>query len=249
MQYYFIDQENWSDQGVIISGDDVHHVVHVMRMTQGDRVVCNHPDGRSAICEIVSFDKEVNLVIIDWLIELVELPVSVTVVQALPKGDKLDWIVQKATELGVNQIVPFQASRSVVKWDKKKHDKKIARLVKIAKEAAEQSHRSRLPVITDLHKLEQLVTLSKTYSHRFIAYEETTRAVKAKKLSQYFNKIKPADSVLIVIGPEGGLERAEVDLLLANQFEPVRFGPRILRTETAAMYALSSLSYYFEETE
>ncbi|WP_017472620.1 16S rRNA (uracil(1498)-N(3))-methyltransferase [Amphibacillus jilinensis] len=249
MQRYFIEGQNWKNDQIIISGDDAHHIVNVMRMTINDQVICNRSDGRVALCEIIEITDVIKLSILEWLEQEVELPIKVTLVQGLPKGDKLDWIAQKATELGVHAIIPFQASRSIVKWDIKKREKKQQRLMKIVKEASEQAHRNQLPKVKELHDLKSLIQLSQHYDHKFVAYEETARQQITQKLNAFFKQILPGQSVIVIIGPEGGLTEHEIDTFYQNGFEPVRFGPRILRTETASLYMLSALSYYFEETE
>ncbi|MBM7541680.1 16S rRNA (uracil(1498)-N(3))-methyltransferase [Amphibacillus cookii] len=249
MQRYFIEDQNWKNDQIIITNDDAHHIVNVMRMTLNDQVICNRSDGRVALCKIIEITDVIKLSILNWLEQEVELPIEVTLVQGLPKGDKLDWIAQKATELGVHTIIPFQASRSIVKWDMKKREKKQHRLKKIVKEASEQAHRNQLPKVEELHDLKALVQLSQHYDHKFVAYEETTRKQITQKLNVFFKQILPGQSVIVIIGPEGGLTEEEIDTFYQNGFEPVRFGPRILRTETASLYLLSALSYYFEETE
>nr|WP_318539015.1 16S rRNA (uracil(1498)-N(3))-methyltransferase [Terribacillus saccharophilus] len=176
-----------------------------------------------------------------------EMPVSVTIAQGLPKGDKLEWIVQKGTELGASAFVPFQVARSVVKWDEKKKDKKRQRLEKIAKEAAEQSSRLIIPAIEDVQSFQMSLDSDDTYKHKLFAYEEAAKGFKAEPLRSVFQHISPSDNVLVVIGPEGGFSESEANALQNAGFAPIRLGPRILRTETAPLYMLASLSYHFEE--
>ncbi|GGM31185.1 ribosomal RNA small subunit methyltransferase E [Paraliobacillus quinghaiensis] len=250
MQRYFVPAINFSDNTVTIEGDDVHHITRVMRMESGDEIICNHPSGKAAICKILTVsDQEVVVSINNWLEQSAELPIHVTVAQGLPKGDKLELILQKGTELGATGFIPFQASRSVVKWDNKKVAKKIERFKKIVKEASEQSHRTILPHVESIETIQSLVANSAFYDHKFVAYEETTRELPTKKLSYYFDQITTGEKVLICIGPEGGFSESEITKLHTAGFESIRLGPRILRTETAALYALASLSYHFEERE
>ncbi|WP_440895890.1 16S rRNA (uracil(1498)-N(3))-methyltransferase [Amphibacillus sp. Q70] len=250
MQRYFVEPNNWFEQHVKIDSDDYHHIVHVMRMKLGDEVICNHPSGEAYRCLIEEISNgNVQLLILDKLKNQVELPVNVTLIQGLPKGDKLEWVVQKTTELGVKRIIPLACDRSIVKWDDKKSVKKIQRLQKIAKEASEQAHRTVQPVIETPYSLKQLISADQSFDHKFVAYEETTRKAETQKISYYLEHIEPDQSIAIVIGPEGGLTETEIDQLYQSDFKPIRLGPRILRTETAPLYALSALSYYFEETE
>src|SRR5690625_2488476 len=119
MQRYFIPDSNWEDNKVLIEGDDQHHIVRVMRLKESDQIICNHPKGYSAICKITNISESaVEAIIKETLYDDKELPVSVTIAQGLPKGEKLDFVLQKGTELGADAFIPFQAERSVVKWDK-----------------------------------------------------------------------------------------------------------------------------------
>ncbi|WP_369813126.1 RsmE family RNA methyltransferase [Virgibacillus halodenitrificans] len=140
MQRYFVSETGWGTNEVTILGEDVHHINRVMRYKEGANIICNHPDGRAAICELLVITADsVQAEIKQWLNENVELPIQVTVAQGLPKGDKLELILQKGTELGAYAFIPFQAERSIVNWDKKKQEKKLIRFNKIVKEASEQS--------------------------------------------------------------------------------------------------------------
>src|SRR5699024_3606618 len=174
MQRYMVEQKNWSKQHLYINGDDYHHIVNVMRMERGDEVICNHPNRKAYQCAIEEIDDQrVRLVILKELEDQVELPVRVTLLQGLPKGDKLEWVVQKTTELGVETIIPLICERSIVKWDDKKKRKKVERLQKIAKEASEQSHQTAQPIVEAPVSIKQLTSQSPAFDHKFVAYEET----------------------------------------------------------------------------
>lgn len=176
MQRYFVPTENWRNDTVVIAGDDAHHIVRVMRMQVDDRIICNPPDSKGAICKIVQMDTDsVTAEVVEWLERDSELPVYVTIAQGLPKGDKMDLVLQKGTELGASAFIPFQADRTVVKWDAKKEEKKLTRYRKIIKEASEQSHRNHLPEIKPAMKLKQLIEESNTYHVRLFAYEEEAK--------------------------------------------------------------------------
>ncbi|PAE17143.1 16S rRNA (uracil(1498)-N(3))-methyltransferase [Virgibacillus sp. 7505] len=248
MQRYFVEAANWQDNRITLNGQDAHHINRVMRMKTGDNIICVHPDGHAAKCEIDELVSDhVTVSVVEKVDMNTEMPVSVTIAQGLPKGDKLEWIVQKGTELGAAAFAPFQAARSVVKWDEKKKDKKRQRLEKIAKEAAEQSSRLIIPAIKDVQTFQMLLDSSDTYKHKLFAYEEAAKGLKAEPLRSVFQHISPSDNVLVVIGPEGGFSESEADALQNAGFAPIRLGPRILRTETAPLYMLASLSYHFEE--
>ncbi|MGP4042395.1 16S rRNA (uracil(1498)-N(3))-methyltransferase [Gracilibacillus sp. D59] len=248
MQRYFIEQDNWHDDKIKIVADDYHHIVHVMRMEVGDTFIANRHDGQSAICRVnIIQDTVVEAVVEEWLQEKVESPIDITIVQGLPKGDKWELILQKGTELGASHFIPFQADRSVVKWDHKKLKKKLPRWQKIVKEASEQSHRTKIPTVDSVLTTDELINNSATYNWKFFAYEEATREHQSLKLHNYFSQIKVAQSVMVCIGPEGGFSEKEATDLKNAGFQAIRLGPRILRTETASLYVLANLSYYFEE--
>lgn len=248
MQRYFVSQDNWEGNQVLIKGEDVRHIAKVMRLHPGDKIICNHPEGRAAVCIITSIETDtVHAVAEEWLEEAAELPVKVTIAQGIPKSDKFDFVLQKGTELGAHAFIPFRAKRSVVVWDKKKEEKRIQRFLKIVKEAGEQSHRSKLPLVKQAMTVSELLTESADYDKKLFAYEEAAKANAHQSFGTIVNNLKQGESVLICIGPEGGFSPEEAALLKENGFDSVRLGPRILRTETAALYALASISYHFEE--
>ncbi|WP_112181355.1 16S rRNA (uracil(1498)-N(3))-methyltransferase [Paraliobacillus zengyii] len=250
MQRYFVTATGWSDMHVTITDDDIHHITRVMRMEIGDKIICNHPDGKAAVCAIKSMaDDKIVTEIVEWQRQTVELPVRVTIAQGLPKGDKFELILQKGTELGAAGFIPLQAERSIVKWDEKKASKKNERFQKIIKEASEQSHRTLLPKIEKVASLQDVIEMSASFDHRLVAYEETTRDIPTNKLSYFLKQMVPSEQVFLCIGPEGGFSENEIIALKNADFQSIRLGPRILRTETAALYALASLSYHFEELE
>ncbi|AIF43385.1 16S rRNA (uracil(1498)-N(3))-methyltransferase [Virgibacillus sp. SK37] len=248
MQRYFVSETGWGTNEVTILGEDVHHINRVMRYKEGANIICNHPDGRAAICELLVITADsVQAEIKQWLNENVELPIQVTVAQGLPKGDKLELILQKGTELGAYAFIPFQAERSIVNWDKKKQEKKLIRFNKIVKEASEQSHRNQIPTIYNTMTVERLIEDSAKYDIKLYAYEEQAKVSEYKSFGTVLSNVTTADKILICIGPEGGFSPEEAGQLNENGFQAIRLGPRILRTETAALYALASISYHFEE--
>jgi 16S rRNA (uracil1498-N3)-methyltransferase len=246
LQRYFAEEKNPNGQ-LVISGDDYHHVIRVMRMAVGDKVLCVDRSGKSYICIIAEItDKKINCNVVECVDGSSELPIRVTIASGLPKGDKLEWIIQKGTELGANQFVPFTAARSIVKWDEKKADKKVERWQKIAKEAAEQSHRNIVPTVHFPVNLSALIEASKNYDCKLIAYEEDSRNGEASVLAQSLKNLEENNTLLIVFGPEGGLDPKEIVKLQEHGFQTCGLGPRILRTETAPLALLAAVSYHFE---
>lgn len=246
MQRYFVNAPS-EDGRFYIEGEDYHHIVRVMRMKQGDQIVCVSPNGESAICEIAEITGEQAVAdIVQWNVESSELPIQITIASGLPKGDKLELIIQKGTELGAFGFVPFVAARSIVKWDEKKSSKKVDRWQKISKEAAEQSHRSHVPEVASPITFSNLVKVAEDFDYKLIAYEEEAKQGESSVLFEVLNKMRPKESLIIVFGPEGGLTEKEVAMLKGNGFHSCGLGPRILRTETAPLYLLSAASYHFE---
>ena len=246
MQRYFV-KERANDNRFVIEEDDRHHIIKVMRMQCGDQIICVDPVGNSAVCEIAEItDEQVVADVVQWIDESSELPISITIASGLPKGDKLEWIIQKGTELGANEFLPFSAARSVVKWDEKKAAKKIERWQKIAKEAAEQSHRAVLPKVSSSVSFKNLLEKSKDYHYKLVAYEEESRKGETSTFAATLQKMQNGESLLLVFGPEGGLTVDEVKVLKENDFDLCGLGPRILRTETAPLYSLAAISYHFE---
>lgn len=245
MQRYFLETPFDEDGNAYISGDDGKHIAKVMRMEVGDHVI-TVDNGEAFLSEITNLSEGVNVKKVDGPLHSNEMPVKVTIACGLPKGDKLDLIVQKGTELGMFSIIPFEAERSIVKWDAKKGDKKVERLKKIAKEAAEQCHRTVIPDISAPMSFKQLMQESRNYDVRFFADEEDAKSVDPNKIADRLKNVYHKQTVLVVFGPEGGLSRNEAEEMRSADFLSVSLGPRILRTETAPLYFLSAMSYEFE---
>lgn len=248
MQRYFVTNEQMSENCVKIHGEDVKHIVKVMRMSIGDEIVCtNERSGRTGKFKITHIEQtEVTAEVIEFLSQNHEMPVKVTIAQGLPKGDKLDLIVQKGTELGAVAFLPFHATRSIVKWESKKQEKKLERLKKIAKEAAEQSYRQQVPDVKPVASVKELINQSNNYDIKIVAYEEQAKKGEIKNLVNTLNATTEGSNIIVVIGPEGGLTEEEVKALQSNGFVLCGLGPRILRTETASLYFMAAVSYHFE---
>ncbi|MFK2824416.1 16S rRNA (uracil(1498)-N(3))-methyltransferase [Bacillus sp. B190/17] len=247
MQRYFLKDQPKEDGKVTITGEDFHHLARVMRLKEGDRVYAVFPDGQSAEVEIEEISADCALAfIVKWMHDEKELPVAVTIASGLPKGDKFELVIQKGTELGASRFIPFHADRSIVKWDEKKSSKKTERWSKIAKEAAEQSHRNYMPDVRVPVSFQQLIQIGQDYPFKLYAFEEASKQGEKTALHHLLNQMKQGDELLIVFGPEGGISDKEAEQLRENGFIPCSLGPRILRTETAPLYALAAISYHFE---
>lgn len=249
MQRYFLDitYELAKDTGIKLVGDDYHHAVNVMRMTLGSQCYLAFSDQVVIIAEINGMTEgKVTLTEVSQEEQDKELPIDVTIASGFPKGDKLELVIQKATELGASHFIGFPGQTSVVKWDSKKLSKKEERLAKIAKEAAEQSHRQQQPTVTLVSHFKELLQSLPDFDYILIAYEEAAKAGESGQLVQTLQTIQRGDKLLVVFGPEGGLTPAEVSDLEGLGGRKCGLGPRILRTETAPFYVLSAISYQFD---
>ncbi|MGL4819227.1 MAG: 16S rRNA (uracil(1498)-N(3))-methyltransferase [Bacilli bacterium] len=247
MQRYML--KDATIQGSYVLGEDhAHHIVRVMRGKPGDELlIALTEEKKSARVRIqAATPTEVTVDVVEWLEEDVELPVQVTIASGLAKGDKWELVLQKGTELGASAFIPIKAARSVVKWDDKKGDSKVKRWSKIVEEASEQSHRLVVPTVTSPVTMKELVAQTKEYDIKLIAYEETARKGGHSAFAKQLNESMPDAKIVIVFGPEGGLTEQEVNFLTEHDFVCCSLGPRILRTETAPLYALASISYQFE---
>jgi len=247
LQRYFIDKSFTGEKEVILRNDHFHHIARVMRMSPEDLIYVVFQGEKACIAKITDITNDAVIAsIVKWEEMNKEMPVHVTIASGLPKGDKLEWIIQKGTELGAFEFIPFIADRSIVKWDVKKEDKKVSRWLKIAEEAAEQSHRQHKPNVLPPVPFKEFLQISSKYTHKIVAYEENAKQGESTNFAKMLKNFKQDDTVLIVFGPEGGVSNSEIEQLRNNGFEICGFGPRILRTETAPLYALSAISYHLE---
>lgn len=249
MQRYFVKEtyQEVNPEQIVVTGEAVHHIGRVMRMKAGEVCYLVFADEVAIQAKILSMNEE--QVIFQEVVKETqekELPIHITVASGFPKGDKLEWIVQKGTELGASQFIGFPSQFSVVKWDQKKQQNKAQRLEKIAQEAAEQSHRQKLPSIQLLGSFKELLTVCESFDCVIVAYEESAKAGELSQLVHTFQSLQKGQSVLAVFGPEGGLSPDEVQQLEGKGAVVCGLGPRILRTETAPLYLLSAASYQFE---
>ncbi|MGD7044026.1 16S rRNA (uracil(1498)-N(3))-methyltransferase [Jeotgalibacillus proteolyticus] len=247
MQRYFV-QELPNEEGLFtVSGEDAHHMANVMRMQPESAFIAVFENNKAAACRIVRLDKlKILCCAEDYLDHSPELPVKVSIAHGLPKGDKFELVIQKSTELGAYSLIPFLAARSIVKWDEKKGSKKVDRWNKITKEAAEQSHRLHLPQVETPHTFNELLKAAESFDSVIVAYEEQAKRGNISSFAKALGAVSDGQSILVVIGPEGGLSEREVNQLEEIGAVSCGFGPRILRSETAPLYALAAISYQFE---
>ena len=234
MHRYFVSKKD--NDIFTLSNDDSYHVSTVMRLELTDEIEIIY-DNRVYISEIVELIPVVKAKIIKEMSTNNELSTYVTIAQSLVKEQKMDYILQNTTELGVNEIIPYLASRSIVKLEKNS-SKKIERWQKIVKEAAEQSKRNYIPVVKNGMALSNLVNLS-DYDVKFLCtVNETSQNIK-KVLSNLDRNAK----ILFVIGPEGGFTKEEETKLIESGFISLSLGKSVLRTETASTFIMSVIRY------
>ena len=233
MQRYFAKAKEGDN--LILYDSDYHHIKDVMRYQVNDKIEVIYDDV-THICVINSINP-LSLSIIDTIKEDREMTTKLTIAISLVNEQKMDLILQKLTELGVDRIIPVKTQRSVVKLDDKKIDKKLARWQMICKEASEQSKRTNVPKVENIMNLTELLTVPNDLKLICSLNAET------KPLNYYLKEnIK---DVLFVIGPEGGFTDDE-EKLLQKDFKPVSLGKRVMRVETAAIYVASIINYICE---
>lgn len=246
MQRFFVEphQIDEGNQSIRVAGSDVNHMKNVLRMKAGEEVWISDGEEKEYHCEITCFeDEEAVLKILETLESEYELPNKIYLFQGLPKGDKMELIIQKAVELGVHEIIPVEMKRCVVKLDAKKADKKIARWQQISESAAKQSKRMLIPEVHSVMTYKEAMKYAAELDVALVPYE---LAKGMKETRELISAIQPGQSVGIFIGPEGGFEEAEIELALENGAKPITLGKRILRTETAGLTILSVLMFQLE---
>lgn len=247
MQRYFVDENYQEKAEHVVLGEIFHHMIRVMRMSIDDQVFLVFKDQQAILAKVVAIAEDsATLVEVSKETMTKELPLAVTIASGFPKGDKLELIVQKGTELGASAFIGFPAQTSVVKWDAKKLAKKQERLQKIAQEAAEQSQRQVTPQVELLQSEKELVNKLADFDVVLVAYEESAKQGEKATLVKVLQAALPGQKLLVIFGPEGGVTPSEVTTFTEQGALLAALGPRILRTETAPFYLLSAVSYQFE---
>lgn len=247
MYQFFIQPENITEKEILITDEqDVNHIKNVLRMKKGEKLaLCCEASEKEYICSITEVGEEgIRAKVEDICGQSRELPVRITLFQGLPKGDKMEWIIQKAVELGAAEIVPVATKRAVVKLDAKKAAKKVQRWNEIAKSAAKQSKRSHIPEVKPVLTWKEAIAYGKTLDMLLVPYEDAKGIAHSREVMQ---SVRGKKSLGIYIGPEGGFQEEEVKLAVEAGAFPVTLGHRILRTETAGMAVLSILMFLLEE--
>ena len=244
MYHFFVEEEQANGENAYIKGSDVNHIVNVLRMKVGEELLISVKGDWDYLCKIEKTEADrVDLKVLESM-EQRELPVKITLLQGIPKSDKLEMIIQKAIELGVSEIIPVKTKRVVVKIDEKKVDAKINRWNAIAESAAKQSKRSIVPKVLKPQTVENALETVKDYGVKLLPYEN---AQGIKKTRSILESLDGKNDIAVFIGPEGGFEEAEVKKVTDSGFEVITLGKRILRTETAGLALLSNIMIRLEE--
>lgn len=245
MHRFFVEPEQIQENCIHITGSDVNHIKNVLRMKPEEQILISDGESKEYTCYIQALEEEQVLAHIMYVREeQLELPCKIYLFQGLPKGDKMELIVQKAVELGVHEVIPVFTSRSVVKLDEKKAGKKVARWQQIAESAAKQSKRMIIPKVHSLCNYKEALEYASHCQVKLIPYELAEGMRETKEL---LGSIEAGQSIAIFIGPEGGFAESEVELGMEQGLVPITLGKRILRTETAGLAILSVLMFQLEE--
>lgn len=244
MYHFFVSEEQINGENAYIEGSDVNHIANVLRMKPGEELLISVRGDWDYLCKIVDIETDrVNLKVLESM-EQRELPVNITLLQWIPKSDKLEMIIQKAVELGVSEIIPVKTKRVVVKIDEKKVDTKVNRWNAIAESAAKQSKRSIIPKVYEPMSIDNALEIVKDFGVKLIPYENADGIDKTRRILDNMDKTK---NVAVFIGPEGGFEESEVERIKNSGFEVITLGKRILRTETAGLALLSNIMIRLED--
>ena len=248
MPKFFIKTENLKENEEIwITGSDVNHIKNVLRKKIDDKInICNSDTQKNYECVIKNIEEnKIVCKILDEVKSLAESNLNITIFQGLPKSDKMELIIQKGTELGVSEFVPVSFKRSIVKISPKDEKKKIDRWNKISEVAAKQSKRDIIPKVRNVESIKNVCNEIKNYDIVLLAYElEENNYIKNELLK--IKNTKENYKIAVIIGPEGGIEKEEVEVLENAGAKVISLGKRILRTETVALQVSSIIMYELE---
>ena len=248
MPKFFVNSEQINNNELKIIGNDVNHIKNVLRLSINDKIkICDKDEHVNYNCRISNIDNEYVITqIIDEEKSNVEAKTPIHVFQGLPKGDKLEFIIEKLTEIGVKELTPVAMKRTVVKLQEKDKQKKMVRWNKIAEVAAKQSGRDEILKINDVINYKNIFNYLKDYDIVLLAYEKEEKLTLKKALSK-LDKTKE-NKVAVLIGPEGGFDDIEIEQAKQNSLvNIITLGKRILRTETAPLVISSNILYELED--
>lgn len=247
MRKFFVKENQINSELITILDEDVNHIKNVLRLNVGEILqICDIDSSKNYICEILELTaKSVTCKILEEIQSIAEGNVELHIFQGLPKADKMELIIQKGTELGVSEFVPVSFKRSIVKISPKDEKKKIDRWNKISEVAAKQSKRDIIPKVRNVESIKNVCNEIKNYDIVLLAYElEENNYIKNELLK--IKNTKENYKIAVIIGPEGGIEKEEVEVLENAGAKVISLGKRILRTETVALQVSSIIMYELE---
>ena len=245
MPKFFVTNNQVEDNKITILGDDVNHIANVLRMKVGDEIqICNTDTTENYNVELNEFSKDsIVCKVLEKIASEAESSINLKIFQGIPKSDKMELIIQKSTELGVKAIVPVEMERCISKINGKDEKKKIERWQKISEVAAKQSGRDIIPKIEHVIKIKEISEHVSEYDMIIVPYEKAEGYSFKDAIEELKIKDNKNLNIGIVIGPEGGYEPSEVELLQNAGAKVVTLGKRILRTETVALAMASVIMY------
>ena len=245
MSKFFVKNNQIKDNKIIIIGEDVNHIKNVLRLKEDDNIeICNSENGINYICGITNINTDsIECSIFRETTINSESNIHINIFQGIPKSDKMELIIQKCVELGVDEITPVEMRRCVVKIDDKVKNKKIERWKKISEVAAKQCGRNIIPKVNNVINIKNICNFVNEYDILLLAYENERENTLKDEIKNVKNKENRNIKIGIIIGPEGGLDNEEVVLLKNNGAKSVTLGSRILRTETVAFVVTSIIMY------
>ena len=251
MPKFFVNTNQIKENEIIIIGQDVNHIKNVLRKEIGNKLeICNKDDSKNYLVEIMKLEKEQIICnIIKSIDSNTESNVYINVFQGLPKSDKMELIIQKGIELGASEITPVAMKRCVVKISSKDENKKIQRWQKIAEVASKQCGRNMIPNINNIIDVKDICNIIDDYDTVLVAYENEKENKLKDALKSLKQMAKSNYKLAIVIGPEGGFEPNDINLLKGKGAKIITLGSRILRTETVALNMISIINYELEDEE
>lgn len=243
MYQFFVEDSQIGREFITITGSDVNHIKNVLRMKPGEKIRVSNQKGQDYFCEISELtDTFVQADILSEDAATTELPSKIYLFQGLPKGDRMETVIEKAVELGVYEIIPVAMKYCVVKLDAKKEAAKLKRWQALAQTAAKQSKRSIIPKIHPVMTYKEAVQYALECDVRLVPYENE-RGMQATR--EALDSIHAGDSISIMIGPEGGFSEEEI-AMVRDEMHVISLGRRILRTDTAGITAMSMLMLKLE---
>ena len=243
MPYFFVDKSNIEDGRLFIDGDDARHISRSLRMALGDELSVADGFGTVYSCELTKIrDERCELNIKESFVSEAESPVAITLYMAYPKSDKLEQIIQKASELGVSRIIPFESSRCIKRPSEDKAQKRLQRLNRIAREACGQCGRGSLATVGDTLSYKEVINECRDYDLALFCYEGEGTV----SLPKILEENKGAKRIAVIVGSEGGFSCEEANEARLAGLSMTGLGKRILRCETAPSFVLSAISYALE---